>query len=284
MLATGIIGLPNVGKSTLFNALTAGHAHVDSYPFTTIDSNLGTRWSANGTGQWIRWDLGSPQTLSEIRLAWFRGAQRTATFDIQVSDDGSTWTTILASATSSGTTLDLQAYPLPETTTRYVRYLGYGNSDGNGWNSITEVALLYSDESVIDDGDSLPDPWEWARLGTTDYGPGDDPMGKGFSLEEEFLAGTDPMDPTDRLNPVISTSANPGQIRVAFPARAAFGPGYDNTERRYTLWHSSDMTPGSWEIVPGYASIKGRNLPVDAEINHNPSHSFFRITYELIVP
>jgi GTP-binding protein YchF len=41
MLSVGIIGLPNVGKSTLFNALTRGHAAVSNYPFTTIDSNLG---------------------------------------------------------------------------------------------------------------------------------------------------------------------------------------------------------------------------------------------------
>jgi hypothetical protein len=37
----GIIGLPNAGKSTLFNALTKAGAEVAKYPFTTIESNIG---------------------------------------------------------------------------------------------------------------------------------------------------------------------------------------------------------------------------------------------------
>jgi hypothetical protein len=40
-LQCGIVGLPNVGKSTLFNALTSGKALAANYPFATKDPNLG---------------------------------------------------------------------------------------------------------------------------------------------------------------------------------------------------------------------------------------------------
>lgn len=40
-LSAGIVGLPNVGKSTIFNALTNGKAQSANYPFCTIDPNTG---------------------------------------------------------------------------------------------------------------------------------------------------------------------------------------------------------------------------------------------------
>ena len=40
-LSIGIVGLPNVGKSTLFKALTKVEVNIANYPFATIDPNVG---------------------------------------------------------------------------------------------------------------------------------------------------------------------------------------------------------------------------------------------------
>jgi hypothetical protein len=108
-------------------------------PANTVDGSLATRWSAQGDGQWIRYDLGTTKTPAWIRIAFLNGDTRTSTFDVQLSSNASTWTTVY-SGTSSGTTTALETYNFSNASARYVRIVGHGNSV-NLWNSITEVEV-----------------------------------------------------------------------------------------------------------------------------------------------
>src|SRR5712691_8613605 len=116
-------------------------------PQNTLDTNLATRWSASGDGQWIRYDLGAVTAVGPVTMAWYRGTEWASAFEIQVSLDGVTWTRVF-SGRSSGQTLQPERYEFPMVPGRYVRIVGHGQWSGTTqlslWNSITEVAIYAS--------------------------------------------------------------------------------------------------------------------------------------------
>ena len=59
----GIVGLPNVGKSTLFNAITSAGAEAANYPFCTIDPNVGMVTVPDERLEWLR-DVHQPKKFT----------------------------------------------------------------------------------------------------------------------------------------------------------------------------------------------------------------------------
>ena len=110
-------------------------------PGNVIDNSLATRWSANGDGQWVRIDLGSPKTICSISVAVYNGNSRRNRFDLQASLDASVWTNLATNVLSSGTTTAEEVYEFAPVVARYIRYLGH-MSTVNTFNSVTEISVF----------------------------------------------------------------------------------------------------------------------------------------------
>jgi len=125
-------------------AVTASdyQANTSNTPDKTIDFDFSTRWSSEGKGQWIQYDLGEPELVNSVDLAFYSGNIRKSYFIIQLSTDGTNFTEVL-NDTSSGTTVDLENYDFVNQNARYIRIIGNGNSQSL-WNSITETRINWS--------------------------------------------------------------------------------------------------------------------------------------------
>jgi hypothetical protein len=129
---------------TLSPSAVSASTNDGNVPANAVDGSLETRWSGNGNGAWLRFDLGTPQTIGRVTIAWFNGNTRVSTFDIQRSDDNASWTNVVAGAQSSGTTTAEESFDIGPLTTRWIRYVGHGNSDPtkSTWNSVSELSLF----------------------------------------------------------------------------------------------------------------------------------------------
>ncbi|MCW2877512.1 MAG: coagulation factor 5/8 type protein [Sphaerisporangium sp.] len=84
-----------------------------------VDGNAGTRWSSLASDpQWLQVDLGAAAPISQVILNW--EAAYAKAFQIQVSNDASTWTSVYSTTTGTGGTQTLNVTG----TGRYVRVYG----------------------------------------------------------------------------------------------------------------------------------------------------------------
>src|SRR4051794_2260610 len=142
--------------SSVENAVTPASA--------AVDGDTGTRWSsAAGDPQWLRVDLGTSATVSQVVLTW-ETAYGTA-FQIQVSDDAATWTTIYSTTTGTGGTQTLNV----SGTGRYVRM--YGTARATQWGySLWEFQVYGSTGSTPPPGTTPISAYKQVRASSTEGG------------------------------------------------------------------------------------------------------------------
>jgi poly(beta-D-mannuronate) lyase len=135
---------------SLSNLIVTGVGTQDpNIPENTIDNDTSSRWSANATDgtAYLTFDTQCKRIITSVNIYFHKGDQRTSSFKLAISDDGSTFTDVTSVLTSSGNTVGFEEFNLPiNTEARYVRISGFGNSEGSGWNSYEEVQI-FGDES-----------------------------------------------------------------------------------------------------------------------------------------
>ncbi len=121
--------------------------HDGNVPKNTIDESLSTRWSAQGEGENITYELSGMDEVRYLQASFYKGDSRKAFFEVQISNDQVNWVKIEENLESAGVTEGFQNFDIANVDAKYVRIVGYGNSE-NDWNSINEIKIYGIPEAL----------------------------------------------------------------------------------------------------------------------------------------
>ncbi|GLX66793.1 discoidin domain-containing protein [Paenibacillus glycanilyticus] len=126
------------GKLADIRQVTAS-ANDGNLPVNTMDRDPDSRWSADGSGQYLLVELAKAQKIDQVSILFYNGNTRYSTFDIEVSEDGVHYEKILDHQKSRKPSPNaIENFPFPKPVkAKFIKYVGYGN-ELNGWNSIVE--------------------------------------------------------------------------------------------------------------------------------------------------
>lgn len=138
-----VVAPPVTGTNVALNKPTTASSFQPSYgdcpcePAKATDGRADTRWASDWSDpQWIQVDLGAPTPIRKLQLVWDPAYAKS--YDVQVSDNGTTWRTVHTTTAGNG---DIDTIDVAETA-RYVRL--HLTARGTGWGYSLHEFGIYS--------------------------------------------------------------------------------------------------------------------------------------------
>lgn len=155
-----------MGQLGVVSVSAEGDYDKEYEPARVIDHTFfpDSRWSAKGEGREIVLDLGAPQVLKEIGIAFYKGHERKSIFEMSASLDGETYEDLIPRTESAGKTTAIQRFDFDDMEARYVKVTGLGN-EGSEWNSILEIQPYGCGDGMIEPTGDGSESGEYSNKG-----------------------------------------------------------------------------------------------------------------------
>lgn len=221
------------GETSIRSASVRCSGYVEPFVVANAtDVDLRTRWMNVGAGSWIELERETATRLDGLAIGWYRGDQRRNRYSVLTSVDGLSYTTVVASAWSSGQTTALETTAFTSHEARFVR-LVFEASNEDDWIGVTEFEWL---NDLVAPDLAITDPAPAVTLTGSEIGisgtADDDLDGEGILAVEVHLDGSDRY--------VVATPAEDGSY-ARWSASFPMAPG-DHTATAIAYDHAGNIT------------------------------------------